>query len=410
MMRSTATGRAPSEDSSLNRARHHHSSSWLFAAALFTTLSVLSSDAAAQGLRIELPSEAIPATDQFLWFIPIKVTNLLEVGIRGDSVTCEFEDLGPGTTRAGRHGRGVTFRPEKMLRELSRNDSAFIRYVGPALAEHARLTIRVHALTTRGKPVVSEGTCEVAPSPTGNRFPSNFLTDGKRRIEVVMVPEVWAQGKSPGLMMIHGEGSHARRLLPIAWQLANKGMAVMLVSMPGYGQSQGEADFAGPATVRAVGLALDQLRRWPTVDSTRIAVWGISQGASAAALLAARRGDLSCLVLQSGIFDPKTARRDTQDDSLRWALDKEARGSGGWDARSALRVAERVKGRVLILHGERDTVSPSNQAVDFAAKLRVAGVDCALDLFPTGGHDLMGGPALRRVQSFIAERFGTQVW
>ena len=357
-------------------------------------------------VRIALPDQPVPSNDSFEWSIPIRVVNELEEGLYGDSLVIEIEDLDAGRTHASRHRVTTTRDVAQAMRTLSRLDSTIIHYVGPAVAERARLTFHLHTHTAKGEARVSHGTCETRPGAVPTSLRSIFLEDKTGKIETVLVPEPWPPGKSPGLLLVHGEGSHARRFLPLAWHLANKGVTVMLVSQPGYGLSDGAPDFAGPKTVRALSLALDRLRRTDTVDSTRIAVWGISRGATAAALLAAERGDLAGLILQSGIYDPKTAFRDSKDDSLRWLLKNEAGGSSGWNKRSALRLAEKIRAPVLFLHGEADPYAPSNQAVDMAAKLRVAGRDVQLSLIPGAGHALPAAITSPVAEPYLERRIG----
>jgi len=190
-------------------------------------------------------------------------------------------------------------------------------------------------------------------------------------------------------------------MIPVAWSLSNAGYAVMSVSLPGYGQSTGPADFGGPSSVRALGLALDALRRSPQVDSTRVAVWGISRGATAAAMLASQRHDLTALVLQSGVFDPASAYRTSKSDSMRHALDKEGKTSGGWNARSSLRVANRIKVPVLFVHGERDSEAVSNQSVDLAGKLRAQGGEVQVQIVPGVGHAVPSAASYPLVTGFL---------
>lgn len=357
-------------------------------------------------VTIHLPPRPVPATEGFEWEVPIQVKNGLDRGVYGDSLVCESEDLDPGESRTGRRRTTTDRDLSRTLGTLSRLDSTVVRYRAIAFAERARLTFRLYTHTADGETHVSHGACETAPGLVSKSFPSVFIERPEGRIETVLIPEPWPTGKSPGLLMVHGEGNHARRLLPLAWHLANRGVTVMLVSQPGYGLSEGAPDFAGPSTIRALELALDRLRRHAAVDSNRIAVWGISRGATAAALLAARRPDLAAVILQSGIYDPRTAARDTQDDSLRRVLADEAGGPGGWKRRSALQAASRIRPPVLFLHGEADPFAPSNQAVDLAAKLRVAGREVELSLIPGAGHALPASTTSPLAESFLKRRIG----
>lgn len=352
------------------------------------------------GVRIVCPPAAVTATDDAKWRVGIKVINDMEVGILGDSLTCEVDDLDPGITGAGRHFQGTTTTVSQVMKSLGHRDSTTITFTGYASCDRARLTFRLFGHSTTGEPYQATCSVETAPSLVSRSFPSTFIEDKGKRIETVFISERWPRDTSPAILLVHPEGSHARRMLPLAWNLVNVGYSVMMVSLPGYGQSTGPSDFGGPATLRALGLALDALRRSPQVDSTRIGIWGISRGATAAALLAAQR-PLTALVLQSGVFDPSTAYRATRSDSLRRALDKEGKSNGGWNARSAIKVAHRIKTPVLFIHGEADTEAVANQSLDLAGKLRASGGTVQMQLVPKVGHAVPSSVSYPFVTAFL---------
>jgi pimeloyl-ACP methyl ester carboxylesterase len=353
------------------------------------------------GVRIEGPPAAVVASEDAKWRIPIKVINDLGVGILGDSLTCEVDDLDPGITGAGRHFQGTSSVVSQVMKSLGQRDSTTITFTALASCERARLTFRLNVHSSEGKPYQATCHVETAPSLVARSFPSSFIADKAGRIETVLIGERWPQSRSPAILLVHPENSHARRMIPVAWSLSNAGYAVMSVSLPGYGQSTGPADFGGPSSVRALGLALDALRRSPQVDSTRVAVWGISRGATAAAMLASQRRDLTALVLQSGVFDPASAYRTSKSDSMRHALDKEGKTSGGWNARSSLRVANRIKVPVLFVHGERDSEAVSNQSVDLAGKLRAQGGEVQVQIVPGVGHAVPSAASYPLVTGFL---------
>jgi pimeloyl-ACP methyl ester carboxylesterase len=352
------------------------------------------------GVRIVVPG-SVQASEDFQWHASLRVINDLEVGVFGDSLECTVEDLDPGITGSGRLFKGASTPVTSVMKSLGQRDSTTIPFSAIASSERARLAFRLFTHAADGTRYESLTSCETKPGLISRSFPSIFLTEGKGRIETILVPEHLPRGPSPGILLVHPEGSHARRMLPIAWNLADAGYTVMLVSLPGYGQSSGPADFAGPASVRALTRALDALRRDGQVDSTRLAVWGISRGASAAALLAAQRRDLAAAVLQSGVFDPARAYRATHSDSLRRALDHEGKTEGGWSRRSAFRVADRLTMPVLFIHGDQDSVAIANQSVDLAGKLRAAGRDARLELVPGVGHAVPSAVSYPLVLTFL---------
>jgi len=352
------------------------------------------------------PKGLVEASESFQWLVPLKVINDLEVGIYADSVGCLIEDLDPGQTRASRVQRVNSTAVVKLLPELGRFDSTVVKYQAPAFAEHAKLTFTLYSHTQVGERHQSTASCETAPGITSRRFRSELIPDKMGHIETVTVPEPWAQSGSPGVLLVHPEGTHARKLIGLAWFLANQGCTVMLVSQPGYGLSDGKPDLAGTRTVDALSRALDRLRRMPQVDSTHIAVWGISTGATAAALLAERRKDLTAVVLQSGLYDLDAVYRGTTVDSLKRALDKEGGGKSGWRKRSPALTASTFQGAALLVHGEQDAFAPLTQATAFADKLRAAGIDVRTSTLPEAGHGIGMDAAMPLVRPFLKELIG----
>jgi dipeptidyl aminopeptidase/acylaminoacyl peptidase len=354
------------------------------------------------------PSTPVMASEGLEWLVPLKVTNMLEAGIYGDSLTCVTEDLDPGQTRTSRFRRVTSTSVVSVLQSLGRLDSTIIRYKAPATAEHAHLTFTLYTHTQTGERHQSTGSCETVAGISTRRFQSEFIQTKSGRVETVLLPEPWPVGRSPGILLVHPEGMHARKLIGLAWYLANRGATVMLVSQPGYGLSDGKPDLAGPRTVEALARALDRLRHASAVDTARIAVWGISTGATAAAMLATSHHDLAAVVLQSGFYDLGAVFRDTRDDSLKRALQKEGGGKGGWRKRSPVLFASGFRAPVLFVHGELDSIAPANQAMEFAGKLRAQGVDVRIETIPRAGHGLESNEVMTLVQPFLKERLGLE--
>ena len=330
---------------------------------------------------------SLKATDMFVWWFPVVVNNSLAVGLYNDSLVCEVEDLGPGETRAARKQRFL-LPVARALPSISAGDSGQINYRSTAIVERARLTFRLHAHDSQGRKHLLTAVVEAMPGPTSKRFPSTFIESQGRKVECVLVSPPWPKPPSPGVLLVHGHASHARYLLDVAWQLANKNYYVMLVSQPGYGLSEGPADLMGPATVDALERALDRLRRTPGVDSSHVGAWGISRGATAVALLAERRSDLRAVVVQSGIYDLWATYRATRVKGFRETIVKEAgRDSAAWRLRSPGIEAERIKSAVLVMHGENDVNVPADQARTFAASLG-RGTTVETRFFPGADHML----------------------
>ena len=77
----------------------------------------------------------------------------------------------------------------------------------------------------------------------------------------------------------------------------------MSISLPGFGESTGPEDFAGPKSVQATLGAVRYLTSNEGVRKDGIYVYGIGQGASTAALAATRSAKISGLILENGFYD-----------------------------------------------------------------------------------------------------------
>ena len=348
--------------------------------------------------------DSLEASEDLSWEIPFALANPTGVGVYADSLECRIESLDPGETREGRVSTIKLPGASKLIAPVSAGDTARFQYVLRASAERARLGFKLFVHQPGGPPLALESTILAIPGPLSLRCPSRFLTVSGKRVEYVLVlPEGVPQ--APGLLLIHGHGSNARLLfLSRALALSKRGYAVMTASLPGYGQSDGPPDFAGPASQQAMKAALDALRRTPGVDSTRAGVWGVSRGAGVAADLAGQSRDLRCAVVQSGIYDLWAAYRGAPAD-LREAIVSECgRDSAAWRARSPLLEAAKVKAPVLILHGEADPRAPAAQAHAFHQALLKAGAPAEAKFFPGAGHALLDREADRAAVEFLARQ------
>lgn len=156
------------------------------------------------------------------------------------------------------------------------------------------------------------------------------------------------------------------------------------VSQPGFGGSDGPADFCGPNTQLAIMAALSFLKEQSCVDPKRIVLYGNSRGAVASAMVAAEDSDLRALILSSGVYDLK-AVFETSSRGLQQVIKMESGLSDeAFLARSALHHADRVRSETLILHGRQDDRAPVAQAEAFSHALSDAGVAVTFKVFECG--------------------------
>ncbi len=231
-------------------------------------------------------------------------------------------------------------------------------------------------------------------SPTGqqdiHRERLTSPSQGEKSVELV-----WAhppgKGPWPIVLYIHGHQIGERRGANevIAFghmrQLIAQGYAVAAVSQPGYGQSDGPPDYCGPRTQAAVKQALTFLRRQPEIKPDRIALYGISRGATVAAMVAAQDAGIAATVLSSGIYD--FARYYPSGTGLDQNIRVETGATAdAFQARSAIMYAQNIHSPVLLMAGAKDPVIPVTQTLAFADALRLAQVPVTLRVFADAEH------------------------
>ena len=196
-------------------------------------------------------------------------------------------------------------------------------------------------------------------------------------------------GRRPGLLVLNGGEGNVDRCVQMSQGIAAMGIQVACVSIPGYGQSSGPSRFVGQPTVLASRKALDILAGRTDVDASRLAVWGLGHGAVAAGLLMDYDSRPRALILESGCYDTLTLWPEAP---LRTKLSilREV-----WPSKRILKersviahLPPRLECSVLIMHGERDTRMPVEQAVKLADALRERGAKVETRYFPQASHDL----------------------
>ena len=210
-------------------------------------------------------------------------------------------------------------------------------------------------------------------------------------------------GRLPGMLVLNGGPSDAQRCIETSAGVVAMGIHVACVSIPGYGRSSGPSRFVGPQAVATARRALDLLAARPDIDPSRIAVWGLGDGAVAAGLLMDYDARPRALILQSGAYDtlslwPEAPLR------TKLAILREV-----WPSKRVLsersvihHLPPRIDCSILILHGERDRRMPVSQAVRLASALRKRGARVEAFYFPEAPHDL-GRRVEPRLRAFLRQ-------
>lgn len=156
---------------------------------------------------------------------------------------------------------------------------------------------------------------------------------------------------------------------------AKKGFLTVAPSQPGYGGSEGPADFCGPHTQRSMRDVLTHFRQKPE-SSQRTFLYGGSRGAVVAALVAAQEPSLSGVVLKSGAYDLESEYRSySWINPIKWTMIWEL----GWKPaaalreRSALQVADQIRAPLLVIHGSHDDRASLADAKTFVQRVNQSG-------------------------------------
>ena len=348
------------------------------APALVTTLLLLAPAAFAASVKhakIDIRPANLSATPDFRWMFSIVLTNEdPSIGLYPDSITGFAEDLDTGKVDGPRSASIPLTHFTRLLHPISAGTSQQFNYSGNAYFEHARVNLKLYAHTGDNHKVEAQTSAEIGGGQSADQYASQtFELDG-RKIEYVFLRGAKPPAPWPGLLLVHGEMGNARRMLPFARQLAVVGYSVMVVSLPGYGTSDGTPDLMGPASAAAIERAYQMLCSNVEVDTSKgLTAWGISLGAGLVARFATRHPELKAVVLQGGLYDLWAVARARGAEGTKAFVSAAGKDSTAWRDRSAAKTATRIASPVLILHSERDAAAPMAQAKSYADVLRQGG-------------------------------------
>ena len=210
--------------------------------------------------------------------------------------------------------------------------------------------------------------------------------------------------KYPVLFYVYGEPASCTvkdKFDPNPWfqQLASHGYVIISVDNPGTPAPKGrrwrKAIFQqiGTGNIRYQAAAARQIRRWPWVDSSRIAVWGWSGGGSSTQNLLFQYPNLyqtgmavagvSNLLFYDNIYEERYMGLLPEDRSF-------------YEAGSSVNHVDGLEGNLLIVHGSGDdNVHYQNQEALINA-LVAAGKQFSMMEYPNRTHGISEGPGTTR--------------
>jgi uncharacterized protein len=163
------------------------------------------------------------------------------------------------------------------------------------------------------------------------------------------------------LMLVHGSPANRAELLPEATGLARAGFGILLLDMPGWGESGGQPTWGAPSRA-ALRAGIDLVMARPGVE--RVGLYGFSMGSCVAAQVAASDARVSAVVL-AGAFTSLEAQLRHAYGSwgsiTTWPATWAARRHGlAVDELDTLQAVRQLAGRPLLLvYGTDDNVVPA---------------------------------------------------
>lgn len=235
--------------------------------------------------------------------------------------------------------------------------------------------------------------------------------DNTAKIEY-FVEQPLGAGPWPTIIFLHGYQPPSARIggrAFVNWGVLQRyreqGYLAVSVSLPGFGGSTGQEDYAGPFAQHAVQSVIEKLRSDQLAMPSKVLIHGVSLGAVTGALIGANDNQIAGLVLISGLYDfPQyfSGRMSSGTALVKRVIDQQTGGSmEALRARSALPLAAQIKASTLILNGAKDDRTDPNQAVRFGEAINKSGGKAIAHIYPDFGHEIPVSAREAEVQAFI---------
>lgn len=235
-------------------------------------------------------------------------------------------------------------------------------------------------------------------------------------------PDLLADKKYPAIIFLHGiqkdkQGAKAFVRSGLLNEYSNKNFFSFAVSMSGYGESSGKSDFCGKASQNNLVQAINFARSRPHVDPNKIAVVGISCGASIANVVA-NSGKINALILVSGFYNFKGmyAQWSSNTRTLPSNVMKEINESIATEknietasaARSSLPISSQYP-PTLILVSTKDPIVDPKQSIQLHQLLKSKGIPNTLELIQDAKHPVPANVWKTKSDSFLENTLNMEI-
>jgi len=231
-------------------------------------------------------------------------------------------------------------------------------------------------------------------------------------------PDLLADKKYPAIIFLHGiqkdkQGAKAFVRSGLLSEYTKKNFFSVAVSMSGYGESSGKSDFCGKASQNNLLLAINFARSQPHVDPNKVAVVGISCGASIANVVA-DSGKINALILVSGFYDFKGMytqwRSNTRPlpSNVMKEINQTIATDKNIETASKVRLSLPISSHypsTLILVGTKDPIVDPKQSIQLHQLLDSKGIPNTLELIQDAKHPVRANLWKNRSELFLLKLF-----
>ncbi len=168
--------------------------------------------------------------------------------------------------------------------------------------------------------------------------------------------------QAPVIILAHGTPGNRLDMVSRAAFLYNHGYNVLLFDFQSYGKSQGVMSTLGMVESEDILSAISYIHGTPEMEDSKIGVLGLSMGATAGVLAAARSKDIDALVAESCPEDATLVTSDVPNEAARAADQELVEQVYGVDITQArpIDAVSKLAGRtaVFFINGDKDTTTP----------------------------------------------------
>jgi pimeloyl-ACP methyl ester carboxylesterase len=216
-----------------------------------------------------------------------------------------------------------------------------------------------------------------------------------------------SEGRTPGLVLLHGLGANCSSLLPLAPTLQQAGFSLLLIDCLNHGQSESEGFSSMVQFSGNLNSAFNWLQKHEKLIPSQISVIGHSLGGAAALLLGSQRSDISSIV-SIGSFSHSIPMMRSRMEQLHipywplgWSILRtvQSRIGASYEEVAPRNTIKAAGCPVLLIHGDKDLQVPLDNAEEIYEK----GMSNKVQLWVLRGGDHLPLRQLKRKSAELIE-------